>query len=80
MSRDEFDAWLKEPVTRWVFAAVANAREAEKAEWMRQSWGNGSADQHVLTVLKTRADALGELVDNDFETWSLWNGEEVEDD
>lgn len=80
MMRDEFDLWLKDPVTRWVFAAIAKAQEQERAEWMRQSWENGEADQHNLTVLKTRADALGELADNDFETWSHWNGEEVEND
>lgn len=80
MMRDEFDTWLKDPVTRWVFAAIRNAQEQERAEWMRQSWENGTADQHNLTVLKTRADALGELTNNDFETWSHWNGEEVEND
>lgn len=80
ISRDEFDLWRKDPVTRWVFAGVAAAQGQEKAEWERVSWGNGIADQQMLTVLKTRADALGELADNDFETWSLWNGEEVEND
>ena len=80
MMRDEFELWREHPVTQWVFAAIERAVEQERAEWMRQSWTNGVADQHTLTVLKTRADALGELIDNDFDTWAEWNGEEVADD
>lgn len=80
ISYDEFTLWQRDPVTRWVMAAIANARSQERVEWDRVSWGNGVADQNVLTVLKTRADALGELIDNDFATWAEWNGEEVEDD
>lgn len=80
MTRDEFEMWQQDPVTRWVMAGITNAQAQEKAEWDRVSWGNGVADQHVLAVLRTRSDALGELIDNDFETWSQWNGEEVEND
>jgi len=80
MNRDEFELWLKDPVTLWIMRAIANAQLQEKAEWDRISWGNGEADQGKLTVLRTRADALGELCDNDYETWSLWNGEVVEND
>lgn len=78
MTRDDFDAWRKDEVTRWVFKGIAAAREQERAEWLRQSWESGNADQMQLIELKTRSDALGELVDNDFEIWALWNGEEIE--
>lgn len=80
MTRDEFDIWLKDPVTKWIMAAVQNAAEADKAEWIRQSWDSGSADPMQLLELRTRASALTELQDNDFETWCSWNGEEVEQD
>jgi hypothetical protein len=80
ITRDEFDLWRKDPVTRWIMAGIANAKAQEKAEWDRLSWGNGEADQGKLTVLKTRSDALGELSDNDYEIWSMWNGEEVQND
>ena len=80
MSRDEFALWLKDPVTKWVMTGVAQAQAQEKAEWDRVSWGNGVADPVVLAELRTRALALGELVDNDYETWSLWNGEDISDD
>lgn len=80
MLRDDFDAWQKDHVTQWVMAAVKKAIEAERAEWMRQSWDGGTADQMQLIELRTRADALGELIDNDFEMWSVWNGDSLEQD
>lgn len=80
MMRDDFDAWRKDHVTAWVMRAIEQAIKAERAEWMRQSWDGGNADQDQLLELRTRADALGELIDNDFEMWANWNGEEVEQD
>lgn len=73
MRAESFEAWLTDPVTKWVFAGIKKAQAAELKEWIRLSWDEGNADQHNLTVLRTRAEALGELIDNDFETWSVWN-------
>lgn len=75
MTREEFDGWLKDPVTIWAFKAVRAAAEAEKAEWLRLSWDSGEASPETLIELRTRAMALTELCDNDFETWQQWNGE-----
>lgn len=79
MTRDEFDAWRVNPVTRWVFAAIENARQQEKAEWLRISWDgappDGKTSPAALIELRTRYDALGELIENGFENWSEWNGE-----
>lgn len=75
MNREEFEGWLKDPVTRWVMQGVNKAAEQERAEWMRQSWDAGNADPAQLLELRTRANALLELIDNDFETWQQWNGE-----
>lgn len=84
MSRDEFELWRANPVTRWVFDAIRAAQVADRAEWLRVSWDNAPPDGRtsptVLIELRTRHDALGELVDNDFETWSIWNGEPCDDD
>lgn len=84
MTRDEFDLWLANPVTRWVFAALEKARAQEQAEWMRISWGaappNGQVSPAALIELRTRHDAFGEVVANDFETWSIWNGDEPQRD
>jgi len=73
MKLEDFDAWRREPATKFIFAAIRKAVEQEKAEWLRLSWEGGDADQHNLTVLKTRADALLELVDNDYDTWINWS-------
>ena len=75
MKHDDFTLWLKDPVTQWVFNGVLRAAEAEKAEWMRQSWEAGEADPMALCELRTRALALTELRDNDFETWTNWNAD-----
>lgn len=79
MTREEFDSWLADPVTRWVFAACRKAAAAEEAEWKRVSWDNGAANQRVLDQLRDRASALTELTDNDFEIWAAWNGEDVDE-
>lgn len=76
MRRDDFEAWLKDPVTVWVMRAVERAQKQEKAEWVRQSWEAGVADQSSLLELKTRADALGDLIDNTFEDWENWNSDD----
>lgn len=76
MKREDFDGWLRDPVTRWIMAGVRNAAEQDKAEWVRDSWESGNASPERLLELRTRASALTELVDNEFETWQVWNGEE----
>lgn len=75
MSREEFDGWKKDPVTLWVFAALRRAAEQERAEWIRQSWDEGKADPAQLLELRTRAAALSEVTEHQFETWQEWNGE-----
>lgn len=76
MKREHFDAWRTDPVTKYIFEAIKRAIEAEKAEWVRQSWDGGNADPMQLVELRTRADALGELIDNTYEKWLNWNGDD----
>jgi hypothetical protein len=80
VTRDEFDLWKKDPVTKWVFAALERAEDANRAEWIRQSWDNGKADEAQLIELRSATEAMSEIRLNDFERWSEWNGEEVSDD
>lgn len=72
MRGEDFEVWLKDPVTQWVFRAAKKAAAQEKAEWMRLSWETGQSDPAALLELRTRASALTELCDNDFETWQEW--------
>lgn len=80
VTREEYDSWLADPITQWVFRGCRRAAAAEQAEWQRVSWSNGVANQRVLDQLRDRASALTELCENDFENWADWNGEKAEDE
>ena len=73
MKREHFDAWKKDPVTIELFGLLRKAAEQDKAEWLRLSWDGGEANPLALCELRTRAHALTELADNDFETWTNWS-------
>lgn len=74
ITRDEFELWRAHPVTKWVMRALENAREQERAEWMRISWEAAPADGHTsptaLIELRTRFDTMGEVTGYTFEEWS----------
>jgi len=76
---DEFTLWRDHPVTKWIFAAIRRAQGQEQAEWLRISWearpSDGKTSPAALIELRTRHDALGELIDNDLEDWSRMNAE-----
>jgi len=84
VTRDDFDTWLADPVTRWVFDGIRNAQAQEKAEWIRLSWDaappNGVVSPVALIELRTRHDALGDMIENTYENWSEWNGDEPGDE
>lgn len=56
-SQDEFTAWCEHPVTRFVAAAYQFGAQKQRNAWDELSWDKGSADQNILTELRTRADA-----------------------
>jgi len=57
-SREEFEAWRDDDVTKFVMAALLRNADECREEWLRKSWNSGSADQLTLTGLRERADAL----------------------
>jgi hypothetical protein len=57
-SRDEFEAWRDNDVTRFVMAALARNADECRDEWLRLSWEGGEADQRKLDGLRERSDAL----------------------
>lgn len=73
MRREDFDAWRREPVTQVIFAALAKARDREKAEWIRQSWDAGHCDPLVLAELRAKAEAFEDLLSNSYEIWMEWS-------
>lgn len=54
---EDFAEWFAHPVTEAVLRLLDGFASEQQAEWLRQSWGGGLADQTLLTELRTRADA-----------------------
>ena len=75
MTKDDFQRWYDNPVTKWVFAAVEAAALKQSEAWLDTSWGTGNADPKELAVLRTRADAYRALFETPFEKWQEMNGE-----
>ena len=75
ITKDEFQRWYENPVSKWVFAAVEQAALKQSEAWMEKSWGSGVADPYELVTLRTRADAYRALFETPFEQWQEMNGE-----
>lgn len=79
-SRDDFARWRDDPVTRWVMKAHDVLAEDCRKEWVGISWGNGSANQPVLSALRTRADAYLALPEGTYEAYCETMSEVPRDD
>jgi hypothetical protein len=73
VTQEDFDTWLKEPMTKYIFRALRKAQEQEKAEWLRVSWGAGECSPVLLAELRAKAEAFENLLTNEFETWKEWS-------
>lgn len=74
-SRDAFEVWLEDPVTRWVFRALEASIAEQKRAWLATSWDNGVASPAVLAELRVRADALSGVLSGAYDQWCEWNGD-----
>lgn len=74
-SAEEFSRWRDDPVTRWIFAAIAKGAEQNRDQWMQMSWEAGEANPLALTELRTRADAYRALTDTPYDGWCETHGE-----
>lgn len=77
-SRDAFDAWRDDPVTRFVMAGLKRNAEECKEAWFAESWEAGCADPLKLTAYRERADAVLSLVESNYEAWCETLGVEPE--
>ena len=68
MTKEDFDRWLDDPVTRWVLASFERGAEDQKAAWDAASWENGVASQNMLQELRVRADAYRAMGAMTYET------------
>ena len=57
MTRDDWQRWRDDPVTRAVIEAHLATAEANKAAWVAASWENGVASQANLIELRARSQA-----------------------
>lgn len=64
-TEEEFLAWKDHPVTQFVIGAYERMAEAQKEQWIRQSWDSDHADSYDLCSLKTRADAYRSMAESD---------------
>jgi hypothetical protein len=56
-SREEFDAWCRDPVTRFVATAYAISAKLNEEAWRQVSWVQADPDPVKLVEFKARADA-----------------------
>ncbi len=78
-TREDFDRWREDSVTRWVMKACQAVSEAQENEWRQISWVNGRANEAALRELRTRADAYRALFETDYFAWCGANNEEPND-
>ena len=67
IERDDFDAWLANPVTEQVLKHVADIATQAKDEWMRLSWGGGNPDPLLLADLRAKAQIASDLANFTYE-------------
>lgn len=73
MTSEDFQTWLENPVTQWVFNSCRKAAELNRNHWNRESWG-GNVDPQLRLECATRADAYLALVETTYERWAEFNG------
>lgn len=75
-SREDFEQWRDNPVTRWVFAALKTAADENKELWVMQSWEERKLDPLELSDLRVRADAYMAMAETEYQGWVDFNGGE----
>lgn len=75
-TREDFDRWRDDFVTRWILGACEIYATEQEAEWHRVSWINGGCSEKLLIELRTRADAYRALAETDYTAWLAANGQE----
>lgn len=67
ITKEDYEAWLEQPITRMVMSGVKRYAEAQRMSWSTMSWQSGVANQPALDRLKVRADAYLGLADLTYE-------------
>lgn len=81
-SLEDHQIWLENPVTQWVLRALQTAAEAQRQEWINQTWGPdlsgepGQCNPLQLVELKTRADAYSAMKEASYDMLVELNGDD----
>jgi hypothetical protein len=67
IDKEHFEEWLAHPVTEHVLRRVGELAEANKQQWIDESWGAGNCDPKVLIDLKARSEAAKDLSELKYE-------------
>ena len=80
MTREEFDAWRTDPVTRWAMSTLTRGAELQREKWMHESWNNAHCNKFELMELRNKAAVYGELPGMSYEDFCVLNGEEPDNE
>jgi hypothetical protein len=72
ITKEDFSAWLGNPVSEEVFRAFARLEAKAKADWLALSWGRGQCDPLVLADLRARAQVVEDFRTISFEDLEEW--------
>lgn len=75
MTRDDFERWLDDPVTKLVMRAFLLAAEKNRDAWIKASWDGGACSKEMLSELRTRSDAYRAIAETNYEGFCEMNGE-----
>ena len=75
IAKEDFEAWLANPVTEWVHRGLEKFAAEALAEWIALSWDGNNPDPLQLRDLKARHS-----VALDLKNWKLEDIEELLDD
>ena len=76
ITEEDFAAWLENPVTQAVLAAVAQLGSGAKQEWLEASWNGGTVDPVFLAGLKAKEQVARDLVEMTYEDFTTWKKEQ----
>lgn len=70
IDKDDFEAWLANPVTEAFLAVVASLGKDAKARWEAASWDGGQASEVLLTECRTVAATANYIAGMDYEEFN----------
>lgn len=74
--QDDFEAWLQNPVTLEVFAALKALGDGARQEWIAASWDGTFIDKDYRAALKAKEQTCKDLIEMSYEDFTEWQAKE----